>query len=147
MIVTTKGRYGTRAMLELGLNYGNGPVSITKISSRQDISYKYLEQIVKRLREAGLVQSVRGAGGGYVLARPPSEIRMSHIIAALEGKLSGMTCIEDPGTCHRSSMCASRDVWTHLENRIVQVLDSISVADLVARHREKQDSLASNFAI
>jgi len=147
MIVSTRGRYGTRAMLELGLNYGNGPVSITKISSRQDISYKYLEQIVKRLREAGLVRSVRGAGGGYVLARPPSQIRMSHIIAALEGKLSGMPCIEDPATCQRASLCASRDVWAHLENRIVEVLDSISVADLVARHREKQESQAIDLAI
>jgi Rrf2 family protein len=133
-------------MLELALAHGAGPVSITKISSRQDISYKYLEQIVKKLREAGLVRSIRGARGGYVLARPPAEITMSHIVTALEGRLSGMTCVDDPDVCHRSGLCASRDVWTHLENQIVRVLDSITLADLVARHRAKHEGLASSFS-
>jgi len=147
MLVSTRTRYGTRAMLELGLNHGAGPVSVRQISQRQEISDKYLEQLVQRLKEAGLVTSIRGAGGGYLLARPPADIRMSDIVQALEGRIADMPCLGDPAACHRSATCASRDVWSHLEGQIALVLDSITVADLVANHRDKQERLAASYAI
>lgn len=137
MRLSTRSRYGTRAMLELALHYGQGPVLLKEIAERQEISKKYLDQIITTLRAANLVKSVRGAHGGYILAREPSSIKLSEIIQALEGPVSPVNCVDDPSLCSRSIHCVTRDVWTDIKKAIFQVLDSMTLEDLVERQTKK----------
>ena len=110
MRLSTKGRYGTRAMLDLALNFGKEPVLLRDIARRQEVSEKYLEHSVSALRKAGLVRSIRGARGGYVLAKPPSEIRLSEIMEVLEGSMAPVDCVDDAHVCHRANLCVSREL-------------------------------------
>jgi len=137
MKISTKGRYGTRAMVDIGENYGKGPVSLRELAERQDISMKYMEQIVPLLKTSGLVRSTRGARGGYKLARAPQEISLGDIVQALEGSWSLVDCLDDDNLCARSEKCVTYDIWDDLSKAIHNILDTTSLQDIIDRHREK----------
>jgi len=127
MKLSTKGRYGTRAMHNLALHYGQGPILLKDIARRQEISERYLEHVVIPLRAAGLVTSARGAHGGFALAKPPSEIRLSYIIQVVEGSIAPVDCVDDPRLCSRADFCVARDVWAELEKAMSGVLESTTL--------------------
>lgn len=139
MKLSTKGRYATRAMLDLALHYGGGPVLLKDVARRQQISERYLEQLALSLKAAGLVTSMRGARGGFVLARPPSEIRLCDIIEAVEGSLAPVECVDDPGVCPRAGLCAAQEVWAEMKAAISKILGSKTLQDLAMRHREYEE--------
>ena len=129
MKISTKGRYGARAALELSLRYGSGPVMVREISESQGISERYLENILNKLRTSGLVMSTRGAKGGYELAKPPSEITLGEVVRSLEGPLDIVSCTGDY-KCRRMSKCATFYVWKEVKEKIENVLDSITLEKL-----------------
>lgn len=138
MKISAKGRYAVRLMLDLALNDEAGYVPIRSISQRQEISYKYLEQIITLLNRAGFVKSSRGAQGGYKLAKQPEEYTVGMILRLIEGNLVPVACMEnDPNQCPRCSGCVTLDVWQQLEEAISGVIDHITLADLVKKQREK----------
>ncbi len=134
MKLSAREQYGLRAMIELTRRYGQGPVSLNDVAQAQEISFPYLEQIMPLLKDAGLIESTRGAYGGYVLSREPNEITIGDIIRALEeGHIIPLKCISsaelsDP--CARQETCMARDVWKKMHDGIVEVLDSTTLADL-----------------
>jgi Rrf2 family protein len=138
MHISTRGRYGLRALIELALRYGDGPVQLASIARRQGISRKYLEQLMVRLRKAGLVRSFRGVQGGYALARSPSDIRIHEVVEALEGNFAPVACLDEPEKCDRSARCASRDFWKDLYDAMEKVLRSRTLQDLAELSREKE---------
>lgn len=130
MKLTTRGEYGVLAMYDLAMHYGAGPVALKVIAARQGISEHYLEQLMRPLRKAGLVRSVRGAQGGYELARAPAEISVGDILREVEGPLSMLDCLADSAACKRSAKCAARSVWELLDRKINDVLDSTTLYHL-----------------
>jgi len=137
MKLSTRGRYSTRLMLELGLRFGKGPVLLKDISENQDISLKYLGQLIIPLKIAGLIKSTRGSHGGYFLARSPQEVRLSEIIRAVEGTLAFTECVESPDICYRSGSCVAHKIWEEASNQFNNMLDSITLADMLQRHKGK----------
>ncbi|WP_227765880.1 RrF2 family transcriptional regulator [Zhaonella formicivorans] len=133
MKLSTKGEYGLRAMFDLALRYGEGPISLKSIAERQDISDHYLEQLISGLRKAGLVKSIRGAQGGYILGREPAEITVGDVIRVLEGPIAPMDCVneEEPDLCCRAETCITRGIWEKVRDSINDVLDSITLEDMV----------------
>jgi Rrf2 family protein len=132
MNISTRGRYGLRALLDLALNFPQGPVPLKDIASRQGISAKYLEQLFVELKKAGLIKSARGARGGYLLARQPPELDLYEIVCALEGgSLHLVDCLENPEFCRRQGGCAARLVWLEMELKIKNYLRGLTLADLV----------------
>lgn len=135
MRLSAKEQYGLRAMIELGRRYGEGPVSLSDVAQAQGVSFPYLEQIVPLLREADLIESTRGAYGGYALRLAPRNITVGDIIRALEdGQIMSLKCIpgsEVGDTCSRQEVCTARDVWRKMHDGIVQILDSTTLADLM----------------
>ena len=138
MKLSTRGRYGTRALMELARRYGEGPVLLKDVAKNQQISLQYLERLMAPLSTAGYIHTTRGVKGGVWLARPPKDIRLSGVIEAMEGPIIPVDCIQDPEVCDRSGACASRDVWTEVQHAIYKVLDSITLADLVKRQEKKE---------
>ena len=126
MKISTKGRYGTRAALELSLRYGSGPVMVREIADSQEISERYLEHILNTLRTSGFLRSTRGPKGGYELARAPSEITLGDIVRSLEGPLDVVSCTGDY-ECGRASECATFYVWKEIKETIENVLYSITL--------------------
>jgi Rrf2 family protein len=148
MKISTKGRYGLRALIDLSINGRNGfPVLLSDIAKRQGISDKYLEQIASQLHRAGLVKTVRGRKGGYLLNRPESEIKLSEVIEVLEGPICVVDCVDEPDTCSRSTLCSTRDIWTLLSNKIEETLSSFTLADLAKLQEEKTVKEASMYYI
>ena len=143
MKLSTKSRYSTRAMLDLSLHYGEGPQVLRDVAKRQEISVRYLENIMVLLAAGGLVKSVRGKRGGFQLAMPPEEIRLSNVIKVTEGSLAPVDCVDDPESCGRSAACVSCNIWTKLRDSIEAFLDSVSLADMRDMHRERIDELNS----
>lgn len=137
MKISTRTRYGIRLMLDLAHRYGDGPIYLRDIATREDISEKYLSQIIIPLRNGGLVHSTRGAHGGYRLARPPAEITLWEIMEPLEGGSSLVDCVKHASACNRSPTCATRDIWAMLSGKISEVLDSLTLGDLIRLSREK----------
>ena len=137
MKLSTRGRYGTRALLELALHQGEGPVLLKDISQRQQIPLQYLEHLITPLIAAGMVLSTRGPRGGVSLAKPPEEIRLSEVIQLLEGSIAPVECINNPGVCSRSELCATRDIWGEMKKAMNGVLESTTLQDLVERQRRK----------
>ncbi|SDK53878.1 RrF2 family transcriptional regulator [Natronincola ferrireducens] len=133
MKLSTKGRYGLKAMFELALYYGDGPIALKNIAEKQEISDHYLEQLVATLRKAGLVKSVRGAQGGYMLASDPKDITVGDIIRTLEGPLAPSECVmeEDPKACERSKHCVTKMVWEKIRDNFNNVIDSITLEDML----------------
>ena len=141
MKISTKGRYALRLMLDLATYDVGKPVSLKDIARRQDISEKYLEQIIAVLNKGGLVRSVRGAGGGYRINRAPADISVGDILRLTEGDLAPVECVGgNSAACDRSGMCVTIRVWQKLDEAINSVVDSISVADLMAWNAEQADS-------
>ncbi|MGD0115668.1 MAG: RrF2 family transcriptional regulator [Dehalococcoidia bacterium] len=147
MRVSTKGRYGTRAMLDVALHADEGLVHLKDIAERQEISKKYLEHLVARLEADGLLRAVRGAGGGVALAKPPSEVTILDILSALEGSLAPVECVDRPEVCPRSANCGARDLWTDLGGVITGFLGSITLEDLCERQRQKDRPAALTYSI
>jgi len=130
---STKGEYGLRAMFDLAQHYGKGPTSLRSVAERQGISEHYLEQLIASLRKAGLVKSVRGAQGGYMLARSPGDIAVGDIIRVLEGPIAPKDCVSEEDSeevCVRAETCAARIVWEKVRDSVAEVLDSISLQDM-----------------
>ena len=138
MKLSTKTRYGTRAMLELALNHENGAVSVREIAARQSVSPKYLEHLLASLRSAGLVRSIRGAQGGHALTRRPDQINLREIYHVFEGKEGFVECTTSPVLCERTDGCVTREIWTELYAACMAILESTSLEDLAGRAREKQ---------
>ena len=131
MKLSSRSRYGFRALLELAIAHGSGPLQIRMIAERQNISNKYLEQLIAMMKSAGLVKSVRGPKGGYLLAKAPNEIRLSKVFTTLEGPLVIEECLEHAEYCSKCTDCVTRQVWSEMHNAIMAVLDSMTVQDLV----------------
>jgi len=138
MKLSTRGRYGTRALLELALHRGEEPVQLKDISRSQQIPLHYLEHIITPLISAGMIRSTRGARGGVSLARTPEEIKLSEVIQLLEGSVAPVECLNDPGVCARSEFCVTRDIWGELKEAMEGVLESTTLQDLVERHKKKR---------
>jgi Rrf2 family protein len=132
MKLSTRTRYGLRAMIELASYGSSGPLMVRKIAEKQQISKKYLDIIFTSLKLAGLVRAIRGATGGFLLTRGPEEIRISQIVEALEGALAPVECCQSPELCDRSKQCAAQRLWLRLEAAIRETLDDVTLADLVA---------------
>ena len=138
MKLSTRTRYGMRAILELAENDGGSPLQIKIIAQRQDISVKYLEQLMAILKSAGFIRSIRGAKGGYALAKTPSQIKLSDVFYCLEGTVTTAKCIENKNYCARATDCVTRQVWAEVQEAIVTVLQSITLQDLVDRTKDKR---------
>jgi Rrf2 family protein len=147
MKLSTKIRYGARAMLELASHYGEGPIELREIAREQDISVKYLEQVIIPLRTAGLVKSVRGSKGGYALSRHPSEICLDEVVETLEGPIHLVDCIRDAKICKRSSSCVTRDIWTEVSDALHRVLNSITLEEMVRRKAKKESGDSPGYQI
>jgi Rrf2 family transcriptional regulator, cysteine metabolism repressor len=147
MKISTKIRYGTRAMLELACRYGEGPVELKEIAKKENISAKYLEQVIIPLRTGGLVKSIRGSKGGYSLAKPPSEVSLNDVIEILEGPLNLVDCLQDPNACPMSPSCATRDIWQEVSHAINGIFHSINFEEMVNRKREKERSTHPTYQI
>ncbi len=137
MRLSTRTRYGLRAMVDIALNQHTGPIPLSTIARRQDLSEGYLEQLMFFLKRARLVKSVRGPQGGYLLARPPSEITVGEIVRVFEGPIAPVPCVSEhlPEGCERAEVCVTRLVWSKLRKQIAEVLDSITLEDLVNEAR------------
>ncbi len=131
MKISTRGRYGTRMMLDLAAHHDQGPTPLREIAKRQDLSVKYLEQLIIPLKAAGYIRSVRGAKGGYTLARKPDKINVGQIIKVLEGGLSLVDCVEDPKVCEREKNCPTRDIWLRMSERLMEELSSLTLSDVL----------------
>ena len=138
MKLSTRGRYATRALLELALRPGDNPAALKDIAQRQQISIRYLEHLITPLVAAGIVRSMRGPKGGIALARSPQEIRLSEVIQLLEGSTAPVECLDNPAGCARSATCVTRDVWGELRKAMDNILDSTTIADLVERQKLKE---------
>jgi len=138
MKLSTRGRYGVRLMLELALRYGEGPVLLKEIADRQGISEKYLWQLINPLKTTGLVNSTRGAHGGYVLGKAPEEISLKEILRILEGSLCLVDCVENPSICKRSLSCISREIWGEASKDMQRSLEETTLAAMVERQKGKE---------
>ena len=137
MKLSTRGRYGVRMMLELALHYGEGPILLKDIADRQGISEKYLWQLINPLKTTGLVNSQRGAHGGYVLGKAPEAISLKAILQILEGPLCLVDCVDNPELCKRSPSCISRDIWGEASKDMQRSLEDTTLAVMVERQKEK----------
>lgn len=141
MKVSTKGRYALRLMLDLAINENGTPIRIKEISERQNISDKYLEQIISTLTKAGYVRSLRGPQGGYHLAKHPKEYTVGSILRLTEGSLSPVACLEDHvNMCEHENQCVTVILWKKLDDAIKGVVDTITLEDLVEWHNNKIDN-------
>ncbi len=139
MRFSTRSRYGLRAMVELAMNYSpDQPMPLVRVAENQDISEGYLEQLMTFLRKGGLVRSVRGPQGGYLLTKPPSNITVGEVIRCLEGPLSPTGCVSEDGPeeCNRSAACITKMLWEKVREAIASVLDNTTLEDL-CREAEK----------
>jgi len=134
-------------MLELAFRYGEGPIELKEIAKKENISVKYLEQVIIPLRTAGLVKSVRGSKGGYSLAKPPSEICLNDLVDILEGPVHLVECLKDAKACQRSSFCVTRDIWKDVSEAIYKIFRSITLRDMVNKRREKEGLIPPMYQI
>jgi Rrf2 family protein len=131
MKLSTRTRYGMRALLELALAYKSGPLQIKTIAEHQNISNKYLEQLVAMLKTAGLVRSIRGPHGGYVLSKAPNEINLVDVFKTLEGPVLTVECVDDENVCDNHADCITRRLWVEINEAILNVLGKKTIGDLV----------------
>ena len=142
MKISTKGRYALRLMLDIALNSHGEAVSLRDVAGRQEISDKYLEQIVTPLARAGLLRSVRGAGGGYLLTREPEQYTVGQILRPLEGSLAPVSCVDGTECCGRADKCVTVDVWRSIQEAVAGVVDHTTLADLLADYHKKNGAEA-----
>ncbi len=141
MRLSTKGRYGVRAMFELALHHQEGALSLKRIAQQQEISEKYLEHLFASLKKGGLINSTRGAHGGYRLSREPEEITVGDIIRILEGSISFTDCVDENlegETCKRIDTCVVNKVWSRVRDKINEVVDDVTLADMCEDYRKSQ---------
>jgi Rrf2 family iron-sulfur cluster assembly transcriptional regulator len=136
MRLTTKGRFAVTAMIDLAMRQHQGPVTLAGISQRQNISLSYLEQLFGKLRRHELVESTRGPGGGYSLARSMKDITVADVIFAVDEPLDATQC-GGKGNCHEEGECMTHELWSNLNKRMIEYLDSISLAELVEKQRDR----------
>ena len=136
MKLSTKGRYGLKAMFQLAIYINEGPVSLKTIASKQNISEQYLEQIFSSLKKSGLVKSVRGAQGGYLLGKEPKDITVGDILIVLEGPVSLSDCVLDEDVCENSGKCVTKVVWEKMKKGIEDVINSITLQDMIDDHNK-----------
>lgn len=139
MKMSTRGRYALRAVVDLAIHYEDGPVLLKDIAERQDVSLKYLDHIIRPLREKGLIKR---ESGGYRLSRPPNEIATLEVVENVEGSLAPVPCINYPGNCSRKNICAAFDVWKSIKESIEAVLKTQSLKDLAEEQKRKCDKRA-----
>ncbi|MDO8426384.1 MAG: Rrf2 family transcriptional regulator [Deltaproteobacteria bacterium] len=130
MRLSTKGQYAVRAMVNLACHSGEGPVTLKEISTEEGISLSYLEQLFVKLRKGKIVKSVRGPGGGYMLAKTPSDISVGEVIAVVEEPLNPVACLDSGSGCERAERCITQKVWKGLAEKIAEFLNSVSIEDL-----------------
>lgn len=135
MWVSTRAQYGMRALVEVALA-GDSPVSLKTIAQRQDLSQQYLEQIFSHLRKAGIVESIRGAHGGYRLARPTDKIDSLEVVELLEGSVAPVACLDDNDSCVRVGHCSTESLWREVDSAVRAVLGGTTLADLVAERKK-----------
>ncbi|MFO8032217.1 MAG: Rrf2 family transcriptional regulator [Desulfohalobiaceae bacterium] len=133
MKLSTRGRYGTRLMLELAENFQQGPIHLNDIAQKQNISIKYLEQLIIPLKKANLVHSERGPRGGYQLNIEPQQISIGQIVQTLEGSLELTPCLKDPSVCERSEQCPTKEIWNQATQAMYRELESLTLWDLLQR--------------
>ena len=131
MKLSTRSRYGTRMMLDLAQHYDQGPVQIGDVSKRENISVKYLEQLIIPLKKANFIKSVRGPKGGHMLAKPPEEITVGEIVEILEGGINLSSCIENPEVCNRTTRCLTRGVWEEATKAMYDKLNSVTLSKMI----------------
>ncbi len=136
MKLSTRTRYGMRAVLELARNDGDRPMQLRNIAKHQEISLKYLEQLIAMLKTAGFVRSIRGSKGGYLLAKPADQIRLSEVFECLEGSVTTVECVVTASVCDRAADCVVRQVWVEVQESIHKVLNSLTMQDLVNRAKD-----------
>lgn len=139
MKVSTKGDYGLRALMELALHYGQGPLQSAEIAARQAIPEPYLDQLLTTLRRAGFIRSVRGPQGGHALVRPPDHLKLSEVMTVLEGSLSPIGWLDEPDG-GRPGCEAQRPVWEAVRDATRKILDGVTVADLAEKERQRVEA-------
>ncbi|NOZ64061.1 MAG: Rrf2 family transcriptional regulator [Caldiserica bacterium] len=137
MKISTRARYGMRAMVDLAAHYRQRTVLLKDIAKRQGISERYLENIMRAFVAGGLVHSVRGRSGGFALAKPPEEISLSDVVQAVEGSFPLVKCVDNPESCKRTAICASHDIWKKLREAMMSVLGSTTLQDMVEIQKRK----------
>lgn len=141
MKISTKGRYAVRVMLDLALNNTGECIKVKDIAARQGISEKYLEQIIAVLNRAGYVKSVRGAQGGYRMAKDPGEYTVGMILRLTEGDMAPVACLEEGAPeCERCDTCETLEVWKKLYEAVNNVIDNVTIADLAGRHKRRMEN-------
>ena len=143
MKLSTRARYGTRALLDLALHSDEGMVLLKNIAQRQGISVAYLEHLMTPLIASGIIRSTRGAKGGVSLLKHPKEIKLSEVIELLEGSISPVDCVNYPTVCPRSATCATRDIWDEMKKAIDKILENTTLQDLVDLQRKKEQAKAA----
>ncbi len=138
MKLSTRARYGTRALLDLALHQSEEVVQLKDIAQRQQISLQYLEHLVTPLITAGMVRSVRGPRGGVSLAKLPNQILLSEVIQLLEGSTAPVECVENPKLCPRSELCVTRDIWDEMKKAMNGILESTTLQNLIERQERKK---------
>jgi Rrf2 family protein len=129
--LSTRARYGLRALTALARHYNEGPIMVRLIAKEEEISENYLEQIMEPLKKAGLVRSVRGSQGGFILAKAPKDIKVKEAIDVLEGPINLIDCLVDPSICNRSATCPTRKLWYTIRENITNIIDSWTLANLI----------------
>ena len=154
MKLSTRGRYGLRAMFDLAMNQAQGPIPLNEIASRQNISESYLEQLFATMRKAGLVKSVRGVYGGYLLGAPSDKIYIGQILRTLEGNIAPADCVsdEDIPECSGADACVTRIIWEKIRDSINQVVDSITLEDMLREqerinHKNYKEGIEQNSTV
>ncbi len=142
MKFSVKSDYAVIAAIDLALNYGEGPLQVRTISKRQGISEKFLEQVMNDLKKAGLVESIRGSQGGYILAHPPEKISLAMVLEAIEGNFAPMNCVASDmkGSCWQETLCVVKDVWEDIKLSIKGILDSVTLKEMCERKIKKESS-------
>jgi Rrf2 family cysteine metabolism transcriptional repressor len=145
MRLSTRGRYALRAMIDLALHADEGPVPRSDIAERQEVSAHYIEQLFVKLRRAGFIESVRGPGGGYLLAQSADQIKVGDIIRTVEGPIALVHCVapQPEAPCHRADSCVTHLLWKRLSDGVAEVLDSITLEDLCDQACELEEALGS----
>ena len=138
MKLSTRARYGIRALLDLALHRSKEPVLLRDIAKRQQISLRYLNHLIAPLVAGGIVRSTRGPKGGVSLTKLPKEIRLAKAMQLLEGSIAPVECVDNPNICARSELCVTRDIWKELKRAMSEILESNTLQDLVDRHKRKE---------
>ncbi|NLJ98486.1 MAG: Rrf2 family transcriptional regulator [Tissierellia bacterium] len=141
MRLSTRGRYGLKAMYQLAIHYGEGPIPLKNIADKQNLSENYLEQLVSVLRKEGLLNSVRGAQGGYMLSKAPMDITVGDILRILEGDMAPADCVTDGDfECENEENCVTKTVWIKIRDSIDEVIDSITLQDMLDKRQENDEN-------